>query len=129
MFSRNHSNNVEIDVYFNVPFCDKDKAKAIGMRWNNSLRLWYFRYLDIFEEDKEDKTLAKLCPGVFCFEIINVSKNHKDKNYNDNLLHKFLKIQIPTRRKYILEQLFKKKYSKYLEDKYTELYGEIDYSF
>ena len=36
--------------YINVPFAEKDEAKALGARWDNDARSWY--YIDSLQKDK-----------------------------------------------------------------------------
>ena len=36
--------------YLNIPFANKDKAKALGAKWDNNLKKWF--YLDNLDSDK-----------------------------------------------------------------------------
>ena len=50
----------EDHIYLNVPFGDKDKAKALGAEWDNGLRLWYW---NVTKKGNVPSKLTKFVPA------------------------------------------------------------------
>lgn len=63
-------------IYLNVPFSEKDEAKALGAKWDRRAKAWYARddmELEPFKRWQETKTKApepkdqarrQVCPGA-----------------------------------------------------------------
>jgi ribonuclease HI len=71
-------------VKLNIPFCNKDKAKTLGAKWNINGKYWYVNENDLSEELQQLTSVAaskSSATGEKKYIDINYSKKDKAKSY------------------------------------------------
>ena len=79
--------DIEMRIYFYVPFIEKDNAKSMGMKWEPHMKLWYLKHI---EEDSSERYLKSLNkPKLIYDEYKYVFDKFKYHSFKDNYLSIF----------------------------------------
>jgi hypothetical protein len=71
----------QVNVFYNVPFVEKDKAKEYRLRWKPDKKLWYSQH-EIFNCDKDNVDVNGICPYFDIIDIeIKYDYGEEDKKY------------------------------------------------